>query len=256
MNNKGLATTLVAVVVLAGVAGIMYYGTQKSATDNLAQTSSSVNQNSSAPAPTVRTIDNVVVSNSTALVTGQVNPNGSPTTYWYEYGLTTALENRANTQSLGSGSGRGSIIAPGYITGLQPNTTYFFRLSAMNKTATVHGTTYTFTTNNNPPAASAVPTLETLVPSGVTGTSAILNGSVNPSGFQTLYWFEYGTDADLGEITKLESVGKGTDSVAVSPRITDLRPQTKYFFRLNAQNAYGTVNGSVMSFTTTDTAAN
>src|SRR6185369_5244021 len=40
-----------------------------------------------------------------------------------------------------------------------------------------------------------------------------------------------------------------------SVSLSNLKPLTKYYFRLNAQNQFGTVNGSILTFTTTGPAS-
>ena len=106
-------------------------------------------------APTVETGQSVSVSSSTAIVTGRVRSNGAATTYWIEYGETTALGSRTTSQSIGSGFS--FIATPAYITGLKANTVYYFRTSARNSYATVNGETKTFSTNNNPPVPGTAP---------------------------------------------------------------------------------------------------
>ncbi len=206
-----------------------------------------------ASAPTVETNTSAVVSNSTAVVTGRVTPNGAPTTYWYEYGATTALGERSNAQSIGSGFS--AIPAPGYITGLSANTTYYARLSAENAVGRVNGTTYSFTTNTNPPPVGAAPVPTTQAASNVERTTAQLNGRVDANGVQTSYWFEWGDSRDFGRVTPLRSAGNGTAAVSVSASLSDLSPRTTYFFRINAQNQFGTVNGSTLSFRTKNPSA-
>lgn len=199
-------------------------------------------------APTVTTDTNVSPSNSTAVVTGKVTPNGSATTYWYEYGETTALGARTAAQAIGSGSI--AIASPGYITGLKATTLYYFRLSAQNAYGTVNGTTKSFSTNSNPPPQGNAPTANTNAATSVERTTATLNASVNPRGSQTTYWFEYGDSTNFGNITSFESAGNGSTSGGVSAAISSLSPATKYYFRINAQNQYGTVNGATREFTT------
>ncbi len=201
-----------------------------------------------AEAPKVETDSKATPSNSTAVVTGRVTPSGASTEYWYEYGESTALGTRTATQVLGSGFI--SIPAPGYITGLKANVTYYFRLSAKNQYSTVNGATYSFKTNNNPPPQATVPTARTNAATEVERNSADVNGQVNPRGSLTTYWFEYDKTANFGNVTELRSVGDGNTATNVSIPLTNLRPLTKYYFRLNAQNQYGTVVGSVLSFTT------
>lgn len=204
-------------------------------------------------APTVNTNSSAVPSSSTVVVTGNVTPNGALTTYWYEYGTTTALGTRTTSQSVGSGYS--SIFAPSYITGLSSNTTYYFRLSAQNRFGTVNGATYSFTTNTNPPPQGSAPTTRTLTATNITRTTANLNGTVDPNRAEANYWFEYGETSDLGFVTALQSAGAGDSASNVSVSVSSLKPLTKYFFRLNAQNQFGTVNGAILNFTTSGPAA-
>ncbi len=206
-----------------------------------------------ASAPTVVTNTSVAPSNSTAVVTGKVTPNGAPTTYWYEYGESATLGQRTSSQAIGSGWS--AIPSPAYITGLRANTTYYFRLSAQNALGTVNGATYSFSTNNNPPNQGTPPAASTNGASDVTRSGATLNAQVNPHSSQTTYWFEYGNDANLGSITAFQSAGSANSATSVSAAIAGLKPLTKYFYRINAQNAYGTVNGATQSFTTKGPAA-
>lgn len=203
--------------------------------------------------PSVTTNSATQVSNSTAFVTGKVNPDGWPTTYWFEYGGTAALG--ATTQAQSIGSGFTALPATGYITGLNQNTLYYFRIVAKNAAGTVHGATFSFTTNTVAPVPGNAPTTRSDAATNVSRTTANLNGSVNPNGISSSYWFEYGESTSLGNSTALQSAGNGNASGGVSVSISDLKPLTKYYFRVNAQNQYGTVNGSILSFTTTGPAS-
>ncbi len=203
-------------------------------------------------APLVETGQKTSTSSSTAIVTGQVNPNGALASYWFEYGQTTALGSKTSSQQVGSGYS--SISTPAYITGLRANTTYYYRLSASNRFATVNGATYTFQTNSTPPVKVTLPTARTNNATGIDRTTAVLNGQVVPNGSPTSFWFEYGTDNTLGNITSFQTTAANTTQNA-SASLSGLDPLTKYYFRLNAQNLYGTANGSILSFTTKGPAA-
>lgn len=206
-----------------------------------------------ASAPIVQTDSQVVPSNSTAVVTGKVTPNGALTEYWYEYGESTALGTRTAAQAIGSGFI--AISAPAYITGLRADTNYYFRLSAKNAFGTVNGSTQNFRTNNSPPVQGVAPTTRTDAASDISRTTANLNGQVNPHNSQTTYWFEYGVSAELGNVTAFQSAGNGNALLTVSASLSNLNPLTKYYFRLNAQNQYGTVTGPILNFTTKGPAA-
>ncbi len=202
-----------------------------------------------AGAPVVETSTIVGASNSTAIVQGQVNPNGASTVYWFEYGETAGLGTQSAFQAIGSGYTL--LPATGYITGLKANTVYYFRLSARNGLGTVNGATYSFKTNSNPPVQGVVPTVNTNSATQVLNTTANVNGKVNPNGVASVYWFEYGKDNSFGNITQVKSAGNGTALTSVSEGLTGLEPLTTYYFRINAQNQYGTINGQTLSFTTT-----
>ena len=206
-----------------------------------------------ASTPTVTTGTLVVASNSSAVMTGKVVPNGSQSTYWYEYGKTSELGTRTPSQFLGSGFV--SISAPAFITGLSANTSYSYRLVAQNDFATIQGITLSFTTNNNPPPTGSAPSTHTDAATSVLRTSATLAGHLTPNGSGTSYWFEYGLSNTLGNTSSLSSAGAGTASVNESAVVSNLLPATKYYFRMNAQNQFGTVSGTILVFTTSGPSA-
>jgi glutamine amidotransferase-like uncharacterized protein len=98
-----------------------------------------------------------------------------------------------------------------------------------------------------------VPSVATGSASSVTCNSATLNGTVNPQGLSTSYFFEYGTTASYGSATTEMDVGSGTEEVSASAGVTGLNEQTTYHFRLVATNSGGTSYGDDATFTTTTT---
>jgi hypothetical protein len=102
----------------------------------------------------------------------------------------------------------------------------------------------------------SVPVVATNSASAISMNAATLNGTVNPRGLETTYFFEYGTEADFGtatpypNTTAVQSAGSGTGNVAASAPLTGLAAQTRYHFRLVATNASGTSRGSDRNFTT------
>ena len=86
--------------------------------------------------------------------------------------------------------------------------------------------------------------------SKVGAKSAILNGTVNPNGAGTNYWFQYGTTTSYGLQTGTHGAGSGTSSHPVSAGIFGLVAGTTYHYRLVAQNSAGTTNGADQTFTT------
>lgn len=92
------------------------------------------------------------------------------------------------------------------------------------------------------------PTVETLPPSGVANTSATLNGSVNPNGLPTNYYFEWGPTISYGNTTPLLPAGSGTLPVTVNAAATGLTTGALYHNRLVGVNSEGTVNGIDYTF--------
>jgi hypothetical protein len=103
----------------------------------------------------------------------------------------------------------------------------------------------------NTTGISDVPTITTTSATSVTSTSATLNGTVNPNGETTTYYFEYGTDTSYGSATSSSSAGSGTSAVSVNAPISGLISDTTYHYRLVATNSEGTSYGDDKTFRTT-----
>ena len=78
-----------------------------------------------------------------------------------------------------------------------------------------------------------------------------MNGSVNPKGAETKYYFEYGTTLSYGSKTAEVSAGSGISPLEENKAITGLTASTTYDFRLVATNTHGTSYGSNQVFSTT-----
>jgi subtilisin family serine protease len=79
-----------------------------------------------------------------ALVSGTANPRNAPTTYWFEYGPTTAYG--TETDDLPLAGGVKAVPVYGNLPGLSSHTTYHFRLAAQNAFGTSYGPDRAFTT--------------------------------------------------------------------------------------------------------------
>jgi hypothetical protein len=80
--------------------------------------------------PKVNTNGAREVSYGSAVLTGSVNPNGSNTSYYFQYGLTKAYGSQTAIADAGSGGKAVPVRLP--ISGLQPITVYHYRLVAVN----------------------------------------------------------------------------------------------------------------------------
>ena len=94
------------------------------------------------------------------------------------------------------------------------------------------------------------PTVATGSATSVTSGSAILNGTVNPNGNSTTYYFEYGTTTGYGSTTTGASAGSGAGDVSVNESVTGLSGNTTYHYRITAINSEGTSCGNDRTFIT------
>jgi hypothetical protein len=92
--------------------------------------------------PSVTTSAASGVTSTGATLNGVVNPNGSPTTYFFRWGKTTSYGQVTSTTSAGSGTSGQSV--PTSISSLSPNTTYHYRLVASNTFGITNGSDQTF----------------------------------------------------------------------------------------------------------------
>lgn len=81
-----------------------------------------------------------------AIFEGSVNPGGMTTTAWFEYGTSESLNNFKETVHLHIGSSTFETPIKTSVTGLDANTTYYFRLASDNGQSTAKGKIYSFKT--------------------------------------------------------------------------------------------------------------
>ncbi len=213
----------------------------------------SVTSNPQGNAPVAQTNSATNISQNSAQLNGSVDPNQSLTNYWFEYGTSQSLGNTTASQIAGAGDA--AITVNSLVSGLSSNTTYYFRIDAQNSYGTTQGSILSFTTSNGGTNGIA-PTVTTGGSSSISQNSAQISGYVDPNGYQSLYWFEYGTSQSLGNSTGFQSAGAGTDALPYNTTLTGLMPSTTYYYRIDAQNSYGTTQGSILSFTTSGGGSN
>jgi formylglycine-generating enzyme required for sulfatase activity len=296
--------------------------------------------------PTVKTHYPSNLTRTSATLNAEVNPNGLDTTWHFEYGTSDACDSSTPNQSGGSGSASQPVSRS--LTGLTPDTTYYYRIAAENikgespggiqtlrttvlyvepfgacgghtpcygsiqhaAEAAVYGGTLkiadddfyedlepgtwgnlileggwnaSFSSRSAISATSGTaiegalligsdmhgvvlvdgliltggsapapvkPTVITGSASDITTNSATLNGTVNPKGLSTTYYFQYGKSTSYGTNTTSKSAGSGTSAVPVNAPISGLTPGVTYHFRLIGTNTAGTSYGSDITFTT------
>ncbi|MFH0888660.1 MAG: glycine rich domain-containing protein, partial [Planctomycetota bacterium] len=151
---------------------------------------------------------------TTATLNGTVNPNGTNvTSCYFDYGTSTSYGISATVVSL-PGGGTSGVAVSANITSLSTGTLYNFRVVALNSGGTANGSNLTFTT-------ATPPTCTTNAATGVAGTTATLNGTVNPNGFNvTSCYFDYGTTTSYGSTANVSSLpGSGSSPISVTATI-------------------------------------
>jgi hypothetical protein len=129
-----------------------------------------------AAAPAVTTGGAAPVTPTTAVLHGTVDPNGHPTTYFFQFGANTLYGSNSGTQSAGSGQSAASITAG--IGGLVPNTLYHYRIVAQYPGGLVKGKDRAVRTKKQPLAMSLA-----AVPNPVLfGSPVMLSGALTGTG--------------------------------------------------------------------------
>jgi len=99
-------------------------------------------------------------------------------------------------------------------------------------------------------AAAQKPTVTTRGVANLSPTSAVINGSLNPRGAATTYFFQYGTTREYGAVTPTRDAGAGTKGKRVAEGLAGLAPATTYHYRLVARNPRGVTRGADRTFKT------
>jgi uncharacterized protein (TIGR02145 family) len=192
-------------------------------------------------APTATTSDATGVGQTSATFNGSVNGQGDATTVTFDYGTTTSYGSSV-AASPGSVTGSSAVTASPSLSG---NTTYHFRVKAVNDGGTTYGLDKSFTTWPNTPTTSAA--------SSILCTSVHLAGTVNAPSVSNSVIFEYGTTTGYGQTkTATPSSVTGTN-VAVAADLTGLTIGTLYHFRLKTNNSTGSSYSADRTFTTLTT---
>jgi hypothetical protein len=213
--------------------------------------------------PEVTTLSADDVEEDEALLQGEADPNGDALTQvWFEYGededdLDETIYVSSNDYD--DNEDEDTVDFDKKITGLDEDTEYFFRACAENSEGEDCGSVRSFTTddddNDNNDDDTNEPSVSTTPATSVGTTYARLNGIVDTGNDDdTQAWFEWGTNTstsfDTNKIDAIDASRIGDDTYSYGITITNLSPNTLYYFRAIAENDEGDDTGSIYSFRT------
>ena len=141
----------------------------------------------------------------------------------------------------------GNALSRG-VAGLSASTTYYYRVRAYNGNGTSGNSNVVSVTTFSP---TGLPLVVTNPATVITSHGARLNGAVNPHGFSTTVYFEYGRTTSYGSRTTEQEDRTGNNYQDAFDNILGLSPGIIYHFRLVGTNQVGTRYGNDRTFSTT-----
>lgn len=231
--------------LLTGLSTNTTYHYELIATNSAGQTLSpdlTLTTSADVPFPVVTINPATAVTDSSATITGAIDPNGYPVQVFVDW--STGLNSTGESVEMVPAQ-NGPVPVSITLSNLMPNTTYNCQLSAANAiNLSASSTNITFTTLFAPTSITGPAT-------DITANSATLSGILNPNGFNTTYYFQWGTSTAYGNTTASSSVpAQNTPINGITAGLTGLSVGTAYHYQLVASNSSGTYFGGDQSFTT------
>lgn len=150
-GEEGQLADGIAGVAVTGATGKVYVGSDSELGDTYSKVSIFSPEVIPVSAPTIGSTSAIEVSSDSAVLRAQINPNTLETTYRFEYGLAPCSQAASActvTPPLGASAGAGheEVNVSRSISGLQSNTTYYYRVVAENSLGVTEGPDRSFTT--------------------------------------------------------------------------------------------------------------
>jgi hypothetical protein len=167
------------------------------------------------------------VSDSSAALGGTVNPRGLETSYYFQYGLTTAYG--AQTPTVGAGSSTTGVKVSQPLSGLQLGTTYHYRVVAVSSAGATDGQDRTFTTKQIPLRFVITNTPGVNVfgsPFSIGGTLTGTGGANHQVILQANPFPYLGSFTDIGSPASTDAAGSFSFRVPSFSQSTELRVRT------------------------------
>jgi phosphodiesterase/alkaline phosphatase D-like protein len=194
--------------------------------------------------PSLVNVSSSVVRQTSATLNATIDTGGAETSYRFEYGTSTAYGTSIPVADASIGP-EGPVVVGQELTGLQPETTYHYRVTASNTAGHLTSSDETFTTLPlQPPIVSTGGAL------AVGQTTATLTGTIDTQGYETVYEFDIGADTSYG--TRIfGDAGREPGEQTFTIPLQALTPGATYHYRIVATNAFGTTYGADATLTTT-----
>jgi len=198
--------------------------------------------------PTVTTSSATNITQTTATVGGSVTSDGGATITERGVCYSTTQNPTVDNSKVQIGSGTGTFTSN--ITGLTANTTYYVRAYAKNSVGVNYGSQVSFTT----PLPATMPSVTTSDYGDLGVNSVKLGGTITSNGNTNIY--QYGvcySKTNTSPTASDECVYVTSNFNVNTPysfTVSNLQPNTKYYYRAVVSNSVGIAYGEVKEFTT------
>lgn len=179
-----------------------------------------------------------------ALAQTLVSPSGGAVTVFFQYGTNVSYGTTSAPVSISGGGG--AILASGAIFPNLPNATFHIRAVITNSLGTVNGNDVIFS------MPIATPMVLTGATAQVGSTSAVVSAQVDPRNAPGQVCVRFGTvgsSAGYGFVSAATNIS-GIGAMPLTLTLSNLQPNTTYFYGITTYNSAGTNSLDDLSFTT------
>jgi hypothetical protein len=183
------------------------------------------------------------VTASSAILNASFEGTNEDTHYYFEWGQS---KNYGHVTAVPPGDDAGTTTGLTHvateITGLKPGVLYHFRVVAQNSVGSSKSTDVVFTTFE-------LPAVESFTTSNLSDNTAEVKATINPHGFETKYWVEYGPTLSYGTNVPIPpgTLGPVNTPQSVAIQLTGLE-RIVYHFRIVAESVWGQTVTSDQTF--------